>query len=101
MGRGAGRVESHIICLAPAIRVAGKLVRHHELLAGAGAERGHVEPDGCLPRLVRIDVNDDQNRVALTLPALRSDALREAEYLRLVAVMKTQVPEPVQGRMCL
>src|SRR5215467_5306341 len=87
------RVKSHVVGLTPPVALARQLVANNELFARVYAECCGVEPDGGLPGVVRVEVYHSENRVC------RAGALREADYLRLVSVMKTQVTKQMQGRM--
>ena len=58
-----GRVEPHVVVLAPAPVLAGDLVVDDEGLVPVEAERRHVEVDDRLAGAVRVDVDDHDHGV--------------------------------------
>ncbi len=90
-GRNA-RVKPNVVSLTPTIGLASEFIGDCEPGAYINAERGPVQPDRGLTRLMRVKVNYDENRIAVSEAGRRrTHALRKAQKLRAVWEMEAQV----------
>ena len=66
MRRLVERVETHVVVGAvPQVGLVGDEVVHLERVRGIDAERAEVERDGALLPVVRVEVDDREDRVAV------------------------------------
>src|ERR1022692_317040 len=86
-------IQANVVGFAPPVRLAGQLVGHRETRADINAERGSVQPEGRLTRLVRVKIHNDENRIAAgTARRRRARSLREAQNIWPVWKMEAEVP---------
>src|SRR5260370_13593792 len=95
----ACRIQANGVSLARAVRLTGQLIGDRESRVDVDVEGGPVQPDRGLTRLVRVQVDYHQNRIAARGAGLRDHALRKAKNLRPVRKMKPEIAELSQRGM--
>ena len=85
------RLEAHIVGPAPVVGLAGELVAHRHGLVPVEAELRHVQRDRGLLGVVRVEVDDHQNRV-------RPRRLRVGDHRVVVGGVEVDVAQLPQRR---
>ena len=87
----AARLQAHIVVPAPVVGLAGELVAHRHGLVPVEAELRHVQRDRGLLGVVRVEVDDHQNRVRCP------SRLRVGDHRVVVGVVEVEVAQLLQG----